>query len=58
MPKDRFAVTFGEIRMFVDHPIETQHCSSKDREPLMKKVREVISKNFELISEKRSEEKP
>jgi len=58
MPKDRLTVTSGEIRMFVDHPIETQHCSSKDREPLMKKVREVISKNFELISEKRSEEKP
>ena len=58
MPKDRLAVTFGEIRMFVDHPIETQLCSSKDRKPLMKKVREVISKNFELISEKRSEEKP
>lgn len=58
MPKDKLTVTPGEIQMFVDHPIETQHCSSKDRGPLMKKVREAISQNFKLISQKRIEEKP
>jgi 1-acyl-sn-glycerol-3-phosphate acyltransferase len=52
MPKDRLTATAGEIRMFVDHPIEIQHLSLKDRESLMKKVRETISKNFKLISEK------
>ena len=58
MPKDKLTTAPGEIRMFVDHPIETQDCSSKDREPLMRKVRETISKNFTLISQARSEEKP
>ncbi|NWG02371.1 MAG: 1-acyl-sn-glycerol-3-phosphate acyltransferase [Syntrophaceae bacterium] len=57
MPKDKLTAAPGEIRMLIDHPIETQHYSSKDREPLMKKVRETISKNFELISQERSEEK-
>lgn len=52
MPKDKLTTAAGEIRMFVDHPIETQHCSSKDRELLMKKVRETISDNFKLISKK------
>ena len=52
MPKDKLTATAGKIRMFVDHPIETQHCSSKDRGPLMKKVRETISENFKLISKK------
>jgi 1-acyl-sn-glycerol-3-phosphate acyltransferase len=50
MPKDKLTTVAGEIRMFVDHPIKTQHCSSKDRELLMKQVRETISKNFKLIS--------
>jgi 1-acyl-sn-glycerol-3-phosphate acyltransferase len=58
MPKDKLTATSGEIQMFVDDPIETQHCSSKDREPLMRKVRETISKNFKSISKKRIEEKP
>lgn len=57
MPKDRLTATSGEIRIFVDHPIEIQHFSLKDRESLMKKVRETISKNFKLISEKQSEAK-
>jgi hypothetical protein len=57
MPKDRLTATSGEIRMFVDHPIEIQHFSLKDRESLMKKVRETISKNFKLISQKQSEGK-
>lgn len=58
MPKDKLTALPGEIQMFVDHPIETQHCSSKDREPLMKKVSETISQNFKSISQKRIEEKP
>jgi hypothetical protein len=44
------------VRM--DRPIETQHCSMKDRNALMVRVGESISKNFELISQKRSEGKP
>ena len=56
MPKDKLTTASGEIRMLVDHPIEIQHCSLKDRESLMKKVRETISKNFKLISQKRSGE--
>jgi len=52
MPKDRLTAAPGEIRMFVDSPIEVQHYSLKDRESLMKKVRETISKHFELISRK------
>ena len=52
MPKDSLTVTPGEIRMLVGHPIEIQHYSLKDRESLMKKVRETISKNFEVISQK------
>ncbi len=58
MPKDKLTAMPGEIQMFVGHPIETQHYSSKDREPLMKKVRETISQNFRLISKKQIEEKP
>jgi 1-acyl-sn-glycerol-3-phosphate acyltransferase len=46
MPKGRLTATAGEIRMFVDHPVEIQHFSLKDRESLMKKVRETISKNL------------
>lgn len=57
MPKDKFTVTSGEIRMQMDRPIETENYSLKDREILMKRVRETICKNFELLSEKRSEEK-
>src|SRR5512136_2955696 len=57
MPKDKFTATPGEIRILMDRPIETESYSLKDREVLMKKVRETICKNFELLSEKRSEEK-
>jgi 1-acyl-sn-glycerol-3-phosphate acyltransferase len=52
MPKDSLTVTPGEIRMLVGHPIEIQHYSLKDRESLMKRVRETISKNVEVISQK------
>ena len=57
MPKNKFTVASGEIRMLMDRPIETENYSLKDREILMKKVRETISKNFRLISERRGEEK-
>ena len=56
MPKDKFTVTSGEIRMLLDRPIETESYSLKDREILMEKVRETICKNFKLLSENRSEE--
>jgi 1-acyl-sn-glycerol-3-phosphate acyltransferase len=58
MPKDRLTAAPGEIRMLVDRPIETVDFSSKDRQSLMKKVREIISKNFEMISQRQGEEKP
>lgn len=57
MPKNKLTAVPGEIRILIGHPIETQFYSSKDREPLMKKVRETISKNFELISQKQVGEK-
>jgi 1-acyl-sn-glycerol-3-phosphate acyltransferase len=57
MPKDKFTVTSGEIQMLMDRPIETESYSLKDREVLMKRVRETICKNFKLLSENRSEEK-
>jgi len=57
MPKEKFTVTSGEIRMLMDRPIETESYSLKDREVLMKRVRETICKNFKLLSENRSGEK-
>jgi len=50
MPKDRLTTTSGEIRMRIGHPIETQNFSMKDRNSLMEKVKEAISKDFKLIS--------
>jgi 1-acyl-sn-glycerol-3-phosphate acyltransferase len=50
MPKGKLTVTSGEIRIRIDHPIETQNYS------LMEKVRQTISKNFKLISGKLSKE--
>lgn len=58
MPKDKLTATSGEIRIRVGHPIETESFSLKDRESLMRKVREVITKNFKSISQRRDEEKP
>jgi 1-acyl-sn-glycerol-3-phosphate acyltransferase len=52
MPKDKLTATSGQIRILLDHPIDIQHCSLKDRESLMKMVRETISKNFQLLSQK------
>ena len=52
IPKGKLAVSPGEIRILVGHPIETESCSLKDREWLMKKVREIISKNFRAIAQR------
>jgi len=56
MPKEKLTTTSGEIRIRMDLPIETQNYSLKDREFLMKRVSQTISKNFKLISGKVSEE--
>ena len=56
MPKEKLTVASGEIRIRIDHPIETQNYSLKDRKSLMEKVSKTISKNFKLISQKLSEE--
>jgi 1-acyl-sn-glycerol-3-phosphate acyltransferase len=58
MPKDRLTATSGEIRILVGNPIETENCALKDRESLMKKVRETISRNFKMISHKQGKERP
>jgi 1-acyl-sn-glycerol-3-phosphate acyltransferase len=57
MPKDKLTASSGEIRMKMDHPIETQNYSLKGRELLMEKVREIISKNFISISQNQHKEK-
>jgi 1-acyl-sn-glycerol-3-phosphate acyltransferase len=51
MPKDKLTAISGEIRILVGRPIETENSALKDREVLMKKVRETISKNFRSISQ-------
>jgi 1-acyl-sn-glycerol-3-phosphate acyltransferase len=58
MPKDKLTAISGEVRIRMDHPIETENYSLKDRESLMKKVGATITKNFEMISQKQGEEKP
>ena len=50
MPKEKFTSASGEIRIRIDHPIEIQNYSMKDRQSLMEKVSKTISKNFKLIS--------
>jgi len=50
MPKDRITASSGEIRIQMGSPIETGHCSLREREILMAKVRESITRNFEFIS--------
>jgi 1-acyl-sn-glycerol-3-phosphate acyltransferase len=52
MPKGKLTTTFGEIRIRMGDPIDTHHYSLRDRRSLMEKVRETISKNFRLISER------
>ena len=50
MPPEVLAAASGEIRIRIDPPIATETYSVKDREMLKEKVREAISRNFELIS--------
>ena len=57
IPKNKLTVTTGEIRMLIGTPIETQHYSLKDRESLMRKVRETITEKFEVISREEYGEK-
>jgi 1-acyl-sn-glycerol-3-phosphate acyltransferase len=51
LPKDRLTISPGDIRVRIGRPIETAHCSTKDRQALMEQVREAISSNFKLISQ-------
>ena len=53
MPKDRLTASSGEIRIRIGDPIETGPYSMKERNALMEKVSETITKNFELISQKK-----
>jgi len=57
MPKDSLTARPGGIRMLVGHPIEIQSYSLKDREYLMKKVKDTISENFKVISQEGRGEK-
>ncbi|HSB06366.1 MAG TPA: lysophospholipid acyltransferase family protein [Thermodesulfobacteriota bacterium] len=50
MPKDKLTLNPGEIRVRIGQPIETEHCSMKDRTPLMEEVSKAISSNFKLVS--------
>ena len=50
LPKDRLRISPGDIRIRIGRPIETVHCSTKDRQALMEEVREAISSDFKLIS--------
>jgi 1-acyl-sn-glycerol-3-phosphate acyltransferase len=52
IPKGKLAVSSGEIRIAIGQPMETERFALKDREWLMKNVRETISKNFRVISQK------
>jgi len=57
MPRGKLVANSGVIRVRLDAPIETENCSVKDREMLMGKVKEAITRNFEIIS-KNGEEEP
>jgi 1-acyl-sn-glycerol-3-phosphate acyltransferase len=50
MPKEKLTATSGEIKIRMDLPIETENYSLKDRESLMERVNQAISRNFEVIS--------
>jgi len=50
MPKDKLTLNPGEIRVRIGEPIETEHCSMKDRASLMEEAGIAISSNFKLIS--------
>ncbi len=50
MPKDKLTISPGDIRVRIGRPIETAHCSTKDRQALMEEVREAICSDFKAIS--------
>lgn len=50
MPKGGLKTSSGEIRIMIGSPIETKDYSIREKNILMEKVRETISKNFDLIS--------
>ena len=50
MPRGKLVAASGEIRIRIDPPIATENCSVKDREMLMERVREAVTRNFDLIS--------
>jgi 1-acyl-sn-glycerol-3-phosphate acyltransferase len=50
MAKGRLTIHPGDIRVRIGPPIETAHCSTKDRQALMDRVREAISSQFKVIS--------
>ena len=50
LPKDRLAISPGNIRVRIGRPIETAHRSTKDRQTLMEEVREAISSQFKMIA--------
>ncbi|OGP90369.1 MAG: hypothetical protein A2156_00110 [Deltaproteobacteria bacterium RBG_16_48_10] len=51
MPKDKLTISPGDIRVRLGQPIETERCSMKDRNSLIKQVGEAISSNFKSISQ-------
>jgi 1-acyl-sn-glycerol-3-phosphate acyltransferase len=51
MPKEGLRAAAGEIRIWIGKPIDIRSYSMKDRNFLMEKVSEAISKNFGLISQ-------
>ncbi len=50
LAKDRLTISPGDIRVRIGRPIETSHCSTKDRQTLMEEVREAISSQFKMIA--------
>jgi 1-acyl-sn-glycerol-3-phosphate acyltransferase len=58
MPKDQWTAASGDIQIRIGCPIETQHCSMKDRKSLMDQVRKTISENFKSISKECIMRKP
>jgi len=40
----------GDIRIQIGRPIETAHCSTRDRQALMEEVRQAISSQFKMIA--------
>jgi 1-acyl-sn-glycerol-3-phosphate acyltransferase len=53
MPKEKLIASAGEIRIRIDQPIDIRSLSLRDRSFLMDKVRENISRNLSLISERK-----